>query len=157
MPPFSSATPSTTLRGSNQSGLRAHHERLVLSLIRLHKQLHKAELVRLSGLSMQTISIIVNQLTAEELLLKGQRQRGRVGQPSAPYSLNPEGALSFGLKIGRRSVDLYLIDFVGKILALRHEATMVIPLAETRTATASSLVPPVRPPRIHWQRLGIWY
>ncbi len=121
MPPFSSATPSTTLRGSNQSGLRAHHERLVLSLIRLHKQLHKAELVRLSGLSMQTISIIVNQLTAEELLLKGQRQRGRVGQPSAPYSLNPEGALSFGLKIGRRSVDLYLIDFVGKILALRHE------------------------------------
>jgi predicted NBD/HSP70 family sugar kinase len=121
MSTFASATPSTTLRGSNQSGLRAHHERLVLSLIRLHKQLHKAELVRLSGLSMQTISIIVNQLTDEELLLKGQPQRGRVGQPSAPYSLNPEGALSFGLKIGRRSVDLYLIDFVGKVLALRHE------------------------------------
>jgi heat shock protein HtpX len=48
-------------------------------------------------------------------------------------------------------------DRIERLLALRHEATMAIPLAETRTAPTPSLVPPVRPPRIHWQRLGIWY
>jgi predicted NBD/HSP70 family sugar kinase len=121
MPAFNSTTNTSALRGSNQSGLRAHNERLVLSLIRLHRQLHKADMVRLSGLSMQTISIIVNQLTAEELLIKGPPQRGRIGQPSAPYSLNPEGALALGLKVGRRSVDLYLIDFNGRVLKALHK------------------------------------
>ncbi|MCX7344623.1 MAG: zinc metalloprotease HtpX [Alphaproteobacteria bacterium] len=48
-------------------------------------------------------------------------------------------------------------DRIERLLAVRHEATMAIPLAETRTAPTPSLVPPVRPPRIHWQRLGIWY
>lgn len=108
-------------RGTNQTGVRLYNERLVLSLIRRHKSLPKADLARLTGLSPQTVSIITNQLSDDGLLLKGEAQRGRVGQPSVPWSLNPEGAFSFGLKIGRRSVDLYLIDFVGEVRRLLHE------------------------------------
>ncbi|MDR3473853.1 MAG: ROK family transcriptional regulator [Devosia sp.] len=107
-------------RGTNQTGVRLYNERLVLSLIRHHGNLPKADIARLTGLSPQTISIITNQLTADGLLLKGSPQRGRVGQPSVPYSLNPEGAFSFGLKVGRRSVDLYLVNFTGKVLKLLH-------------------------------------
>jgi len=107
-------------RGTNQTGVRLYNERLVLSLIRHHVRLPKAEIARLTGLSPQTISIITNQLTADGLLLKGTPRRGRVGQPSVPYSLNPEGAFSFGLKVGRRSVDLYLINFTGAVLNLLH-------------------------------------
>ena len=77
--------------------MRAHNERIVLSLVRLHRQIHKVDLARLTGLSTQTISIITNQLTADGLLLRGTPQRGRIGQPSVPYSLNPEGALAFGV------------------------------------------------------------
>src|SRR5690606_36753565 len=73
------------------------------------------------GLSPQTISIIINQLTRDGLLRRGSPQRGRIGQPSVPYSLDPEGALAFGLKIGRRSVDLYLIDFVDEIVEAVHK------------------------------------
>lgn len=108
-------------RGTNQTGVRLYNERLVLSMIRRHGTLPKAEVARATGLSPQTISIIINQLTKDGLLIKGHPRRGRIGQPSIPFSLNPEGALSFGLKIGRRSVDLYLIDFVGKIIGLLHE------------------------------------
>lgn len=108
-------------RGTNQIGVRLYNERLVLSLIRRHVSLPKAEIARATGLSPQTISIIINQLTKDGLLLKGHPQRGRIGQPAVPYSLNPEGAFSFGLKIGRRSVDLYLINFVGKVLNLLHK------------------------------------
>ena len=108
-------------RGTNQIGVRLYNERLVLSLVRLHRELPKAEIARLTGLSPQTISIIINQLTADGFLLKGEPQRGRIGQPSVPYSLDPAGALSFGLKIGRRSVDLYLINFTGQILRLLHK------------------------------------
>ena len=53
--------------------------------------------------------------------IEGRPTRGKVGQPSVPYSLDPDGALAFGLKIGRRSVDLYLINLVGEIVQLRHQ------------------------------------
>src|SRR6187549_3515737 len=100
------ARPGGSDRGTNQIGVRLYNERLVLSLIRLHGELPKADIARLTGLSPQTISIIMNQLTDDGLLRKGRPTRGKIGQPSVPYSLDPEGALSFGLKIGRRSVDL---------------------------------------------------
>ncbi|HHY51305.1 MAG TPA: ROK family transcriptional regulator, partial [Alphaproteobacteria bacterium] len=113
--------PGASSRGTNQLGVRLYNERLVLSLIRRHGELPKADIARQTGLSPQTISIIINQLTADGLLRRGTPQRGRIGQPSVPYSLDPEGALAFGLKIGRRSVDLYLIDFVGEIRTALHQ------------------------------------
>jgi predicted NBD/HSP70 family sugar kinase len=113
--------PAASSRGTNQTGVRLYNERLVLSLIRRHRELPKADIARLTGLSPQTISIIINQLTDDGLLRRGSPQRGRIGQPSIPFSLDPQGALAFGLKIGRRSVDLYLIDFVGDIVEALHK------------------------------------
>ena len=133
------ARPGASDRGTNQTGVRLYNERLVLSLIRLHHQMPKADIARLTGLSPQTISIITNQLTADGLLLKGTPQRGRVGQPSVPYSLNPEGALAFGLKIGRRSVDLYLIDFTGGIIEALHQTYSYPTLAVIRQFTADGI------------------
>jgi predicted NBD/HSP70 family sugar kinase len=116
-----SLKPGAASRGTNQTGVRLYNERLVLSLIRRNGELPKADIARMTGLSPQTISIITNALEADGLLLRGNPMRGKVGQPLVPYSLNPEGALSFGLKIGRRSVDLYLINFTGEILKLLHK------------------------------------
>lgn len=108
-------------RGTNQTGVRLYNERLVLSLIRRHGELPKADLARMTGLSPQTVSIITNALEADGLLSRGAPQRGKVGQPLVPYSLRPEGAFSLGLKLGRRSADLYLINFTGEIIELLHE------------------------------------
>jgi len=54
-------------------------------------------------------------------LLRGAPQRGKVGQPSIPMSLDPDGAFSIGLKIGRRSADLILVDFLGQERQALHE------------------------------------
>ena len=108
-------------RGTNQSGVRLYNERLVLSLVRRHGSLPKADIARMTGLSPQTISIIANQLEHDGLLRREAVVRGRVGQPSVPYSLNPEGAYSVGLKIGRRSVDLSLINFTGQVQRFLHQ------------------------------------
>jgi predicted NBD/HSP70 family sugar kinase len=105
--------------GTNQSGMREHNERLVLTLIRRHGALPKSEIARLTGLSAQTVSVIMRALEDERLILRGEPQRGRVGQPSVPMKLNPRGAFFLGLKIGRRSVELVLTDFLGAILARR--------------------------------------
>ena len=101
--------------GSNQVRVRAYNERLVLSLVRLHGSMSKADITRRSGLSAQTVSVIMRALEKDGLLLRGEPVRGRVGQPSVPMRLNPDAVYSFGVKIGRRSADLVLMDFVGKI------------------------------------------
>lgn len=106
--------------GTNQSGMRDHNERVVLSLLRQHGSLAKTAIARMTGLSAQTSSIIMRMLEADELLSREEPLRGRIGQPLIPMSLNPEGAFFLGLKIGRRSADLVLIDFVGKIRSMLH-------------------------------------
>ncbi|WP_217351115.1 ROK family transcriptional regulator [Thalassospira marina] len=101
--------------GANQVRVRAYNERLLLSLVRRTAGLSKADIARLSGLSAQTASVIIRALEKDGLLMRGEPVRGRVGKPSVPMSLNPDGAYSFGLKIGRRSAELVLMDFVGTV------------------------------------------
>lgn len=107
-------------RGTNQSGMRDHNERLVLSLVRRHVALAKSDIARMTGLSAQTVSVIMRGLEEEGLLERGEPVRGRVGQPSIPMSLAAEGAFFFGLKLGRRSADLVLTDFRGRMRAARR-------------------------------------
>ena len=115
------APDASTLRGTNQSGMRAHNERLVLSLVRQQVALAKSDIARISGLSAQTVSVIMRSLEQDGLLLRGEPQRGRIGQPSVPMSIAPEGAYFLGLKIGRRSADLALVDFVGRVRGARRQ------------------------------------
>ena len=101
--------------GANQAGVRLYNERLLLSLVRRFGPLSKIEVARFTGLSVQSTSAIMNRLQAEGLLKREAPLRGRVGQPTIPMSIDPEGAYSLGLKIGRRSCDLVLVDFRGAI------------------------------------------
>lgn len=102
-------------RGSNHVGMRAFNERVVLQAIRLNGSLPKAELARLTRLTAQTIGLITTRLEEDALLIRHARVRGRIGQPSVPLALNPDGAFSMGIKIGRRSAEWLLVDFTGRI------------------------------------------
>ena len=107
--------PKTLRGGSNQARVRDHNERLVLSLIRHNGSLSKAQIARIAGFSAQTATVIMRSLEKENLLIRDQPVRGKVGQPSIPMRLNPEGVFSLGLKVGRRSAVLVLLDFTGAI------------------------------------------
>lgn len=133
------STLSRYARGTNQSGVRAHNERLVLTLIRQVGALPKAEIARLTGLSAQTVSVIMRALEADGLLRKGQPLRGKVGQPSVPMSLVAEGAYFLGLKVGRRSLDLVLTDFHGTVVGRRAQAHP-FPTPEAVVAFAASAI-----------------
>lgn len=108
--------------GSTQAETRLYNERLILSLIRRRGSLSKVELARLTALAPQTITTIVNRLAAGGLLSRGEPLRGRLGQPSVPYGLNPNGAYAFGLNIGRRAAELVMINFVGAVIATEDVA-----------------------------------
>ncbi|WP_338415884.1 ROK family transcriptional regulator [uncultured Sphaerotilus sp.] len=108
------------VRGSNHTGMRQFNERIVLQAIRLHGAIPKADLARLTQLSSQTVSVIVSRLLDDGLLIKQDRIRGKIGQPSVPLSLDPDGAISLGVQVGRRSLEVLACDFVGKV-RFRHE------------------------------------
>ena len=110
-------TPESRLRprGSNHAGMREFNERVVLQAIRLHGSTPKAEIARLTHLTPQTVQIIISRLEADHLVQRLPPLRGKVGQPSVPMALDPDGAFSIGVKIGRRSMDMLLVDFTGRV------------------------------------------
>src|ERR1700744_2885579 len=109
-------SPAKRTVGSNQVGMRQFNERIVLQAIRLHGPLPKADIGRLTRLSMQTVSMIVDRLIDDGLLEKQARVRGRIGQPSVPIALRADGAYPMGIKVGRRSLDVLAMDFAGHVV-----------------------------------------
>jgi heat shock protein HtpX len=49
------------------------------------------------------------------------------------------------------------VDRVQRLLSLKKEAAPHIDMQDTRHQPDRSIVPIVRPPRIHWHRMGLWY
>ncbi|MEO1639015.1 MAG: ROK family transcriptional regulator [Pseudomonadota bacterium] len=103
-------------RGTNQGGMREGNERVVLTVLRRRPGITKAEISRTTGLSAQTVARLIAALEEDGLILRGTPQRGRIGQPAIPLTLNPEGAIFLGMKVGRRSVEMIAIDFLGAVL-----------------------------------------
>jgi len=142
-------------RGSNHVGMRQFNERVVLHAIRLHGSVPKAEIARLTRLTAQTVQVIIARLEADGLVTKLEPVRGKVGQPSVPMALNPDGAFSIGIKIGRRSLDMLLLDFTG---AVRERLTLayafpdpdtLFPEIEARLNRLTHSLPPKLRSRLH--------
>ena len=145
------------MRGGDTTGLRAYNERLMITAIRQAGALSKAEIARTTGLSGQAATVIVNSLLDEGLLVKREKVRGRVGKPFTPIALNPEGAYSMGVKIGRRSLEVLLVDFGGSVVASRFTPYPSPLPAETMglaTATAVELMGSLKR-RLHARIVGL--
>ncbi len=144
-----------TMRGSNQSGLRAWNERLLFTLLHRNGAMPKADIARVTGLSAQTVSVIIRALEQDGFLTKGEPVRGRIGQPSVPMSLAADGAFFLGLKIGRRSSEMILIDFHGSIrgrIVRRHDWPEPEAAREFALSAAHELVQ--RLPKPHRERVA---
>ena len=103
-------------KGSNSARIRQYNERAVLTQMRRLGTATKREIAEAAGLSPQAVVAIVDGLMRRKLVRKEGRRVGGVGQPSLTYAINPGGAYSIGVKIGRRSLDMLLVDFDGSII-----------------------------------------
>jgi len=106
------------------------------------------EIARKTALSAQTISVILRKLEQDNLLLRGNTTKGKVGKPSVPMRLNPDAVFSAGFKVGRRSAELVLMDFCGGIRAqIRKEydyplPDMIFGFLKTGLETVKEHLPP---------------
>lgn len=109
-------------KGSNSSGLRRYNERVLINFLRRLGQASKFELAKLAQLTPQAVTRIIDDLEVNGLVVqKGKIQRG-LGQPSTMFAINPTGAYSIGANVGRRDVQILLMDFGGQIIGkVAHE------------------------------------
>ncbi|WP_444916587.1 ROK family transcriptional regulator [Microbulbifer sp. JMSA003] len=103
-------------KGSNSSGLRRYNERVVLTTLRKTGAASKSDLARQTDLTAQAVTRIVDDLESAGLVMREGRRLGGKGQPSIMYVINPTGAYSVGIKVGRRNIELLLMDFGGTVL-----------------------------------------
>lgn len=101
--------------GLNQTTVRTHNECLVLDLLRREGTLSRFEIGQRTGLSAQTVSVLVRSLRNEELLLEQATSRGRIGPPTTPFALNPDGAFAIGVYAGVEVIDICVVDFHGRL------------------------------------------
>lgn len=148
---------TVSMRGTSHTGMRQRNEKLVLWLIRRHGPLPKSDIARMTGLSAQTVSVIMRSLEQDQLLEKGKPVRGKVGQPSVPMGLCADGAFFLGLKIGRRRTEMSLIDFCGTVRGTRvatHDYPAIDGAIAFARASADALVSRL-PTRLQGRVMGL--
>lgn len=101
--------------GLNAVSVRSYNERLILSILLQNEGISRLEIGQKTGLSAQTISVLVRSLEQEGLVSKIKAQKGRVGPPTKPVALNPEGAYAVGISIGHKQTEIVLVNFIGEV------------------------------------------
>ncbi len=106
--------------GTNLGGANAHNRRVIIEALRLNGALSRADLARATQLTKQTVSNLVEDLTAEGLIRALDSVRATRGKPATPYELVPEGAFSLGLQIDRHAFRLVAVNLLGEVLLQRE-------------------------------------
>ena len=114
--------PHKPIGGTNLEFARSHNRRAVLEVVRRAGVISRADIARQTALTLQTISNIVDELERTGLLSAGKPLRGARGQPSIPYTINPQGGWSIGVHLARHSVIAVLADLTGQPIASRDIA-----------------------------------
>ena len=103
-------------QGSNSSTLRQYNERVVISAVRKAGVASKPDLARSIGLTLQSLTRIVDALEEKGLLEKSGRRSVGIGQPSNLYQIKADGLFSVGIKLGRQNIEYVLSDFAGQVI-----------------------------------------
>jgi predicted NBD/HSP70 family sugar kinase len=106
-----------SISGTNLAQAKSHNRRVVIEAIRTNGPLSRAAIARLTALTAQTVSNIVEELEGSKLLQADAAQKLARGQPIIPYSINPNGAYSIGLELERDHAAGVLTDLSGTVRA----------------------------------------
>src|SRR5215813_9298878 len=96
--------------------VRHINRRIVLNLIRTRQPLSRAELARISGMQRSTISLIVEELVAEEWVVEGPQGRLPRGRRPTFLRLN-ENRVIIGVDIRPIHTTVALADANGRFLS----------------------------------------
>jgi glucokinase-like ROK family protein len=106
--------------GADQSLARKHNSSAILDLLRLNGPLSRAVLAAKIGLTRSTVSRIVDDLIAENLVREVELSPGRKGRPGMLLELDPQGGSAIGIEIGVNFISILLADFSANVIWRRR-------------------------------------
>jgi predicted NBD/HSP70 family sugar kinase len=112
-----------SIGGTTPSHARSLNRRLVLETVRLQGPIARAAIAQVTGLSLQTISNIADELLGAGLLREQPLPRAGRGAPASALALHPDGGFTFGISLDHRRLVIVLVDLDGR---LRRQRTMEI-------------------------------
>jgi len=83
----------------------------------------RADLSKVTGLSKQTISEVIDAFEEQGLVRPVGRTAGNVGRTAVLYELSPEGGCVLGMDLGARRLTVALADISGRVVAEAAEPT----------------------------------
>jgi len=113
-PPPSPPITSVTRQLSRRSAFEALLHRSPIS---------RADLAKVTGLSKQTMSEVIDAFEQQGLVRQTGRSRGNVGRTAVLYELSPAGGHVLGIDLGARRLTVALADIAGRVLAEADEPT----------------------------------
>ncbi|MBD1900849.1 ROK family transcriptional regulator [Trichocoleus sp. DQ-A3] len=107
----------------------------ILSLLRYHPRLSRAEIARRTGLTRSTVTVITAELIATGLLREGKETASGTegGRPGVELELDPEGAFFIGVALGDENIRVIELNLAAQVTR-RVEASMT---ADTDPATVT--------------------
>jgi predicted NBD/HSP70 family sugar kinase/biotin operon repressor len=100
---------------ARQQLLKRHNLALVLRQIAASRKLSRAQLALCTGLTKATVSTLVDALMEGGLVVESDPERGLIGRPGSPLSLNPQGPAGLGIEINVDYVSTCVVDLTGAV------------------------------------------
>ncbi|MFC3116075.1 hypothetical protein [Cellvibrio fontiphilus] len=122
-------------QGQNSSIQREQNERLILLLMREHRQLSKTDIALLTGLTYPAVARIVDTLATKCLVRKKGTEKKQMGKPTALYEIEANGRLALGIEILSDTLAIAVINFHGNILMIQKH-----PLKQQTTAAVAEQI-----------------
>ena len=107
----------TTRRVLRKADLREANERLILNLIRQTPDISRSDLVRVTGFSASSVSLIVNRLVRRGWVREDRVEpSAQTGRPPVALRLDADSMLAIGVEISRERTRVAVADLDGRIL-----------------------------------------
>lgn len=117
-------------RPAAHTDVRTANMSLLLRALRYRSSASRAELVRVTGLSKATVSILVGELIARGLVREDRPGRaGGVGRPSTVLRAVGDHVAGVGIEIGPHTLSVVTVDLTGQVLE-REAAVLTAPSSQ---------------------------
>lgn len=102
--------------GMNSQDNREHNRAILLTLIRNHGPISRAELARRSGLSKPVVTEIVDSLIAANLVFESYKAKSGMGRRPMMLELSQDHLRILGIDLARTHVEFIVTDLAGHAL-----------------------------------------
>lgn len=111
------------VQAARPSTIRDINRQIVLNYVREREPISRAEIAREAALNRSTVSLIIDELKADDLVEEVGAGESRGGRPPTLLRLRTDGAIAVGIDIGVAKTTIAISDLAGRVIRREDFAT----------------------------------